>query len=227
MWLTPNYYSRPQYKNIPEFVVIHWVGVANATLTGVFNYFEDRKNGKNSYGSAHSMISGELIGRFIPDNEMAYAVGSNHYTDYKYEIMQDAYPNSNTYNIEVRVEDLEGNMDELTYETLIEYTKDLLEHYGLDISKVLLHGEITGKDCHKLFMNNSELWAEFKDEVNERLGNKMEILTTEQNFDFLGRKIILDVKNIDDHVYISAENLREMGLKVKWIEETNTVVVSL
>ena len=230
MWLTPNYYSRPEYENNVKFIVIHWVGVAKGTINGVYNYFEDRKYGQNSYGSAHEMVSEDIVARFIPDNEMAYAVGSKKYTDYKYEIMGEEYPNCNTYNIEVAVEDNEGNMTKKTYSTLVERVAHLVKYYNLDISKVILHHDITGKICHKLFVDRPNLWEIFKFNVGEKMNedvDKMGILITKQKFNFLGKDAEMDVLSLEDHVYLNAENLRFLGLDVRYDEKTKTVIVSL
>ena len=229
MWLTPNWYSRPEYKCIPRFVVIHWVGVANATLTGVYNYFEAKKYGKTGYSSAHEMIINQMVGKFIPSNEMSYAVGASKYTDLKYELMGSEYPNSNTYNIEVMHIDMDGNFNESTFDTLVERTADLLTEFGLNADEHLLrHFDITNKICPKLFVENPQLWDEFKQEVKERMeSDKMDILTVKQPVNFLGKEGELEMINIDGHVYFSAKNLRSLGLEVQYIKDKNEVKVSL
>ena len=52
--LTPNAWSRPQNK-IKEFkaIVMHWTANPNANAKQNWLYFEAKKTGMSSYGSAH------------------------------------------------------------------------------------------------------------------------------------------------------------------------------
>jgi peptidoglycan hydrolase-like protein with peptidoglycan-binding domain len=151
-YLTPNKWSRPQKKAEVKFICVHWEAVINARASAVRDFFESRKYGKKSYGSAHEIIdtNGD-VWKVIPDNEMAYSVGSKTYTKEKYNMMGDTYPNSVVYSIEVPTINMKGNYSDIVYFIMVERTVDLLIEYNLGLDKVTNHGIISGKDCPKYY----------------------------------------------------------------------------
>jgi hypothetical protein len=52
-------------------------------------------------------------------------------------------------------------------------------------------------------------------------------LITKHKFDFLGIQKKLEVIEIEDKVYLSADNLREVGFDVKWDEDNKLIIVRL
>ncbi|WP_141265813.1 peptidoglycan recognition protein family protein [Moorella sp. E308F] len=179
-WLTPNRYSRPQRPIIKiKGIVIHWVAVPNGRAEGVYNFFENRKYGKNDFGSAHEVIDldGSII-QMIPPNEMAYAVGAYKYTQKALNELS-SYPNDCTYSIECCHVDWDGTMTATTYNTLVTRCVDLCTQWGLDpLRNLWLHYEITGKDCHRWFVNHPDEWAKFKQLVADHKNNKVEEMVT-------------------------------------------------
>jgi len=181
--LTPNPYSRPQKKLIGvRGVVIHWVANPNSSALANRNYFENRKSGKTGYGSAHYIIdlNGDVI-RCIPDNEMAYHVGSETYTKEALAKLS-AYPNNCTIGIECTHIDWNGKMTDATYNTLVELAADLLKKYKLTADNLWLHKEVVGwKDCHKWFVNHPAEWKKFKELVENKLNGKSTTPSTNNN----------------------------------------------
>lgn len=177
MWLTKNPYSRPGKKlKSKKAIVIHWVANPNTSAKANRDFFESRKGGTKSYGSAHEIIDldGDVI-RCIPEDEMAYHVGSNTYTKEALTRLS-SYPNDCTYGIECTHVDWEGRMTTETYETLIQRCADLCKAWGLNPMKDLwLHKEVVGwKDCHRWFVNNPDEWVKFKQLVASRMIGKKE-----------------------------------------------------
>ncbi|MBO8161056.1 MAG: N-acetylmuramoyl-L-alanine amidase [Thermosipho sp. (in: Bacteria)] len=177
MWLTPNKYSRPQ-KPLKEIkaLVVHWVANPKSSAKSNRDYFENRKYGKSSYGSAHEIIdlNGDVI-LCIPDSEIAYHVGSKTYTREALEKLSN-YPNNCTYGIECCHLDWEGNMTKETYNTLVERLADLCLKYNLDpLKDIWLHKEIVGwKECHRYFVRNPLAYKKLKEEVKieQKRGDK-------------------------------------------------------
>lgn len=168
--LTINPYSRPNIKlKGIKGIVIHWVANRNSTALANRNFFERRKNGAGGYGSAHEIIdlNGDVL-VCIPDNEMAYHVGSpNPYTSEAIRLLS-AYPNDCTYGIECTHVEYDGTMDDRTYNTLIARCADLIKKFGLEKAEkpLWLHQEVVGwKDCHRWFVNNPEEWRMFRNRV--------------------------------------------------------------
>lgn len=116
------------------------------------NFFNDRSG---SYGSAHYIagLQGERI-QCIPDDEIAYHVGSHVYTQRSLRELG-SYPNNNTIGIECTHVDWTGKMTKETYKSLIDLTVTLLKKYKLTVDDIWIHQEVVGwKDCHRYFVNN-------------------------------------------------------------------------
>lgn len=171
MLLTPNKWSRPQNKlNKVRGIVWHWVANPNSTAQGNRNFFENRKSGKTNYGSAHYIIDldGKVV-RCLPDNEMAYHVGSNTYTKEALNRLG-SYPNNNTIGIECTHLDWNGNMTEATQKALFELTAKLLKEHKLTINDIWLHKTVVGwKDCHRFYVNNASAYKKAKEAVAKLL----------------------------------------------------------
>jgi len=167
MLLTPNQFSRPEKPlSAVKGLVIHYVANKNTTAAQNRNFFENRKDGKSDYGSAHYIIGlkGEVI-RCIPENEMAYHVGAKVYKEIALKNLS-SYPNDCTIGIECCHINDNGVMNSSTYESLVSLTTDLCRRYNLDAQKdVYLHYDVTGKNCHRFFVENSKEWDAFKKEV--------------------------------------------------------------
>lgn len=170
MLLTPNRYSRPQKKlDKIKGIVIHWVANPNTTAEANRNFFEGRKNGGSGYGSAHEIVglTGRIV-RCIPEDEVAYHVGSESYTNEALDCLC-SYPNGCTYGIECTHIDWDGTMTEETYNALLQRCINLCRKWDLNPVKDLwLHYEVVGwKDCHRWFVNNPGEWKKFKQLVKE------------------------------------------------------------
>jgi N-acetylmuramoyl-L-alanine amidase len=162
--LTINPYSRPGYKlKKVKGIVVHWVANTNTTALANRNFFENRKYGKMGYGATHYIINldGQII-RCIPENEVAYHVGAK---TYKKEALRKLTNNPNAYTIGIECTHIKhtGEMSIKTLEHLRFLCSDLLKRYQLNKDKDLyLHFDITGKICHKWFVDNPEEWKNFK-----------------------------------------------------------------
>lgn len=162
--LTENKWSRTGQKNKGiTGLVIHWVANPQSTAEANRNFFEERKHGGLGFGAAHYIIGlqGEII-RCIPEDELAYHAGAKEYKPIV-EKMLHGQPNNYTLGIECCHTDWSGKMTQETYSSLIGLTLELCRKYKLEPRKQLfLHYEITGKDCHKYFVDNPQEWDNFK-----------------------------------------------------------------
>lgn len=166
-YLTPNEFSRPKTKLASvKGVVIHWVANPKTSASANRNFFEMRKEGTAGYGSAHFIVNldGNVI-KCIPEDEIAYHVGAKKYTDLALKNLG-SYPNNCTIGIECTHVDWNGKMTDATYESLVELSSNLINRYKLNPEKDLyIHHDITGKNCHKWFLDNNDQWLEFKKKV--------------------------------------------------------------
>lgn len=162
-------------------IFVHWVANPKISALANRNFFENRKFGKTNYGSAHYIIdlNGDVI-RCIPENEVAYHVGSKTYTKEALSRLS-TYPNNCTIGIECCHVDWSGKMTNETYNTLIELVADLLKKYKLTADDLWLHKEVVGwKDCHKWFVDHPDEWVKFKKLVADKLNSKPTQKTNEK-----------------------------------------------
>lgn len=189
-YLTPNEWSRPQSK-IKEFraIVMHWTANPNANAEQNWLYFEAKKTGMGSYGSAHYIIGqkGDII-QCIPDEEVAYHCGSSQkdpksgqiYTNYArkkfghYAVhWQTTSPNYCTLGIELCPTDYDGNFTEKTINAAIDLCAYLCKRHNLAADDITTHHDIVGwKDCPRLWTRNPELLDAFRASVADALARQ-------------------------------------------------------
>lgn len=197
--LTPNRYSRPQRKisNV-NGIVIHWVANPNSSAKANRNFFQSRKSGNSGYGSAHYIVGlkGETI-QCVPDDEMAYHVGSKTYPSKAIEELGN-YPNATTIGIEATHIDWNGKMTNETYNSLVELSVFLLKKFNLTEENLWLHKEVVGwKDCHRWFVNHPHEWDKFKSLVGRKLkGDDDKLQLNEWQWEML-EKTMKDLREKD------------------------------
>ena len=186
-FLTPNEWSRPQSK-IKEFlaIVIHWTANPNANAEQNWFYFEAKKTGMGSHGSAHYIIGqkGDII-QCIPDEEVAYHCGSLQkdpesgqiYTKYArkkfghYAVhWQTTSPNYCTIGIELCPTDYDGNFTKKTINAAIDLCAYLCKRHNLAADDITTHHDIVGwKDCPRLWTRKPELLDAFRSSVKDAI----------------------------------------------------------
>ena len=169
-FLTLNRYSRPGKKrNGVKAIEVHWV--ANPRTSAKFNrdYFELRKGGKLSFGSTHYIVDldGDIV-QLIPEEEIAYSSGASSYKPGVIAFFGNP-PYKNTISIECTHVNGKGEMPSMTYSALIALCTYLCKKYGLQASDLVLHYDLTGKICHKWFVDNPEEWIRFREAVRVEL----------------------------------------------------------
>ena len=157
--LTINPYSRSGEKqNKIENIVVHWVGNAGSSAIANRNYFESLATSHKTYASSHYVIglNGEII-QCIPENEVAFHSGS--YSMNRKSIgIEDCHPDWN------------GKFNEDTYNSLVELCADICKRYGLSVSSIIRHYDVTGKNCPKYYVEHEDEWIKFKNDVANKLG---------------------------------------------------------
>ncbi|WP_341877580.1 N-acetylmuramoyl-L-alanine amidase [Defluviitalea saccharophila] len=225
--LTINEYSRPGTKlKKVQGIVVHWVANPNTSAKANRNFFENRKNGKSGYGSAHYLIdlNGSVI-LAIPPEEVAYHVGAQSYRSEAVKRLG-SYPNGNTLGIECTHVDWNGKMTDKTYESLILLCAELCKRYNLNpLTSLYRHYDITGKDCHKWFVNNPAEWEKFKKEVQTKMTGTSENKGIIK-FEYEGRKFEIEGIFKDGTNYTPARTLLEsLGFNVGWDNQNKTVLI--
>jgi N-acetylmuramoyl-L-alanine amidase len=177
--LTPSPFSRPGKKlSGTKALVIHWVANAGSTAKQNRDYFESLKNQAPGdlarYASAHFIVglSGEVI-QCVPAEEMAYHVGAKAYTPEALSRLGH-YPNNCTVGIELCHPGADGRFTVETLNAAAELCALVCVQVSLDpIRDIWTHHAITGKCCPKWFVDNPDMFEDFKQGVvkaMERLG---------------------------------------------------------
>ncbi|MBO4289649.1 MAG: N-acetylmuramoyl-L-alanine amidase [Lachnospiraceae bacterium] len=158
-YITVNQYSRPK---IPlekvNAIVIHYIGNPGTSAAANRNYFDglSKQSGEGAtYASSNFIVGleGEIIA-CVPINEIAYASNNR---------------NSDTISIETCHPDETGKFNAVTYDSLVELTAWLCNHFGLESDNVIRHYDVTGKLCPLYFVEHEDAWETFKSDVQTRL----------------------------------------------------------
>lgn len=153
MLLTPGEGARPGRKITPEVLVIHWTANTNKGANAVANrnYFNNWRNHPQHMASAHYIVDDKQVIRCVPEDEAAYHVGANAYTD-KAKAVFLGNPNWKTIGIEMCV-----NADadfKQTYKNTVQLAADILKRHGWGTDRLWRHYDITGKICPAYFVKD-------------------------------------------------------------------------
>ncbi len=150
--LDMNEYSRPALAlHKVNGVVIHYTANPGSSAIANRNYFESLKDTHTTKASSHFIVGleGEIV-QCIPCSEISYASNSRNY---------------DTIAIECCIEDDTGKFNQKTYGSVVHLTAWLVERYGLEVSDVIRHYDITGKICPKYFVEFPAAWEQFHEDV--------------------------------------------------------------
>jgi N-acetylmuramoyl-L-alanine amidase len=148
-------------------VVAHWTANSNrgANARANRNYF----NNTDRYASAHYVIDDHSIIQCIPNTEIAYHVGGRFYRPAGEAVMEDGLtPNYFLIGFEMCVNQ-DGDWDK-TYENSVALAQHLLNAFNFGVDKMYRHYDITGKDCPKMMLDESD-WDAFKADIAKGVRN--------------------------------------------------------
>ena len=147
-----NPYSRPGTTiDHVNGIVVHYTANPGSTAQDNRDYFNGLKDSHETSASSNFVIGleGEII-QCIPTWEMAYASNDR---------------NADTISIECCHPDESGAFQEVTYQSLVELVAFLCGKFNLTMDNVIRHYDVTGKDCPKYFVENSNAWSDFKTDL--------------------------------------------------------------
>lgn len=150
--LPVNAYSRPGTPlETVNGIVIHYVGNPGTTAEQNHGFFVNLAQTGETYASSHFLIGldGEII-QNMPLDEIAYCSNER---------------NADTISIECCHPDEEGQFTDATYSSLIRLVVWLMDCYDLDISQVIRHYDVTGKECPRWYVLHPEDWTRFLADV--------------------------------------------------------------
>ena len=98
-------------------------------------------------------LEGEIV-QCIPSREISYASNGR---------------NVDTIAIECCIEDETGRFNQATYDAVVHLAAWLVEYFGLEVSDVIRHYDVTGKPCPKYFVDFPSAWEQFLADVQAYL----------------------------------------------------------
>lgn len=210
--LTKNEWSRPDRElGRVKAIVLHWLADPKGTPESVYNWFESRKKGTHGYGSAHYCVGvdGRIL-QYIPDEEMAYHVGSKTYTDYAL-FKLGKYPNNYTIGIEMCHMNWEGEFSDETWIGTKELVALLLREHRLTEADITTHMEVVGwKDCPRWFKTFPTELTRFKEEVGKLLEDRIRGRVTVGSLNVRnepkGKQVVDTIKKGDTVELIGVQN---------------------
>lgn len=170
--------GRPGQKITPKGLVIHWT--ANTCETA------DADNNRNYFNysgiavSVHYIVDDHQVVQCLPEDEMAYHVGANHYTANALRKLS-WYPNNCTLGIEICVN--KNSNFTTTIRNAVELCANICKRHGWNSDHLWRHYDITGKDCPKFFVDDDSAvaygfasaatgWLKFRADVDLAIANK-------------------------------------------------------
>lgn len=155
--LITNKKNRPFKKNTPMFLAVHWTANEGkgADADNNARYFQNTDRG----ASAHYIIDDNKVVRCVPENEVAYSVGANKYTEWEKKNIG-SYPNNKVISVEMCVNS-DGKFWSM-YSITARFCAAILNRQGWGIDKLIRHYDVTGKNCPAFFVDNKYAQKYFK-----------------------------------------------------------------
>lgn len=134
-----------------EYIVIHYTSNQGDTAKNNADYFAREKVG----ASAHYFCDESEIWQSVKDTDTAWHCGAK---TYKHPECR----NSNSIGIEICMNDKNGNVRQGSIDTAAELARYLMKRYGILLANVVMHNQVTGKNCPAPMVSDPALWDAFK-----------------------------------------------------------------
>ncbi len=153
-----------------KYIVIHYTAGNGDTAKNNADYYA----GNLIKASAHYFVDeSDAIYQSVSESDTAYSVGAS---SYRHPLCR----NANSISIEMCSRNINGSgksaddngwyFKEETEKNATFLVRSLMKKYGIPKENVIRHFDVTGKICPAPYVNKSENWDRFKNElVNEKI----------------------------------------------------------
>lgn len=158
-----SYGGKRSKKNI-DGIVIHYTDNVGDTAKNNVLFFSKQFGSNTQSAGAHFFVDQDgNIGRSIPMNRIAYAVGNKNgwYRQGSYYTFLN---NANTVSIEL-CDNVDHYPSDAQVNAVIELVK-YIRFYCPNAKTIVRHYDIVKKECPKLFVENEKKWFEFKNKID-------------------------------------------------------------
>lgn len=152
-------------KTAIRFLVLHWTGNTSkgADADAHYRYLQHA----DRYGSAHYYVDDKQIIQCIGDSYVAWSVGDNQ----GYGTALNGCTNYNSISVEMCF-NADGNFEKMYYNT-VELFKELKRQYPN--ARACRHWDVSRKDCPHGFINGSEKWFKFLDDISKPVRMQLDL----------------------------------------------------
>lgn len=176
-YISVNKYTRPGSKRtVTKGIVLHYTASPGGTAANHKSYFGRGADGR--YAGAHLFVDKNEALCIVPLNEVAY-----HANESKCRIASlygkvgnyQGNANVTTIGIEMCIEK-DGTIATATFNRTVDVTVELLKKYGLKVTDLYRHYDITGKNCPAPWVSKTSEWTRFKDAVKAKLNGSSTVV---------------------------------------------------
>lgn len=196
-----NYGTKRSVSDI-KYLVYHYTANKGDRAESNGYYFKNNR----VMASAHYFVDDNEIIQSVEDCYIAWAVGGRKYPNCIATgggMFYGVATNSNTIHIEM-CGDRNGVASAKTQENAIELGKKLMKKYSIQLTNIIRHFDVTGKECPAYFCNsfeNNKKWEEFKNRLKcvDKIENRKEIVDNKKVADTKEEykvRIVADVLNV-------------------------------
>lgn len=163
----PGNYGGARTASQIKYLVFHYTGNDGDKAVNNAAYFQNNI----VKASAHYFVDDACVYRSVPDLRVAWAVGGSKYPNAALTgggTMYGKITNTNSLSIELCDTVRNGiyQASEATLENAAALGRELMEKYGIPLSNVYRHFDVTGKHCPS-YLISARKWAEFKERLEE------------------------------------------------------------
>lgn len=167
-----NYGSSRSTSNI-KYAVVHYTGNDGDTDEANANYFANNNVG----ASAHYFIDDDSVTQSVPDNYVAWAVGSNGLLDQGSPYRKNGAhfwrkcTNTNSLSFEL-CDTIDNNKLKCSAKTRANaavFIAKKMHQYNIPITRLIRHFDVNGKLCPIYWVTDEGDWLAFRAEVNAEL----------------------------------------------------------
>lgn len=163
----PGNYGGARTASQIKYLVFHYTGNDGDKAVNNAAYFQNNI----VKASAHYFVDDACVYRSVPDLRAAWAVGGSKYPNAALTgggTMYGKITNTNSLSIELCDTVRNGiyQASEATLENAAALGRELMEKYGIPLSNVYRHFDVTGKHCPS-YLISARKWAEFKERLEE------------------------------------------------------------
>ena len=202
-------------KNVPKYIVVHYTANDGTTATAKSNANYFAKTDREA--SAHYIVDeGDTVYCCVLPSNAAWAVG-----DSGKGRLKGIVTNFNSISVEmVSHSNKDGYyIPSKTVSNAIELIRQLMSEYGIPISNVVRHYDITGKLCPKPYVNNAD-WNTFIKKIE---GGNDEMTEIERKKFNAMVKAVEELANPMIYGYIDSNMPQWAHKAVKWAVDNGII----